>query len=48
MKCSICGHVYDQKKGDAGVEPGTAFSEIPSDWKCPICGAAKTEFVEVN
>ncbi len=44
--CKVCGYVYDPEKGDpdAGIIPGTAFEEIPEDWVCPVCGAAKSEF----
>jgi len=44
--CDVCGWVYDPAKGDPenGVEPGTAFEDIPDDWVCPECGAAKSEF----
>jgi len=45
-KCSKCGYVYDPEKGDAktGMEPGTAFADIPKDWKCPRCRKCKDEF----
>ena len=36
--CSICGYVYDE------TEFGP-FSELPDDWKCPLCGASKGDFV---
>ena len=36
--CSICGYVYDE----AVYGP---FSDLPDDWKCPLCGAAKGDFV---
>jgi rubredoxin len=44
--CSICGYVYDPEKGDPdnGVKPGTAFKDLPDDWECPVCGAAKGDF----
>ncbi|NJM76811.1 MAG: rubredoxin [Acaryochloridaceae cyanobacterium RU_4_10] len=44
--CSVCGHVYDPELGDpdGGIEPGTAFEDIPEDWVCPVCGASKSEF----
>ena len=48
MKCLVCGHIYDPKKGDEGVSVGTAFADIPDDWCCPVCGAAKTKFSEVK
>ena len=37
-KCTICGYVYDES------EEGTAFEDLPDDWKCPVCGARKSEF----
>jgi flavin reductase (DIM6/NTAB) family NADH-FMN oxidoreductase RutF/rubredoxin len=45
-ECSVCGYVYDPAAGDpdGGIKPGTAFEDIPDDWTCPVCGAAKTEF----
>jgi len=44
--CGVCGHVYDPKDGDPdnGIPPGTAFEDLPADWHCPVCGAAKSEF----
>ena len=45
-KCLICGYIYDPAVGDPdnGVEAGTAFENLPDDWVCPECGAAKDEF----
>ena len=44
--CSVCGYVYDPKKGDPdnGVTPGTSFDDLPVDWVCPVCGADKSLF----
>jgi rubredoxin len=44
--CTICGYVYDPAVGDPdnGVDPGTAWEDVPSDWLCPICGASKEDF----
>jgi len=44
--CKICGYVYNPDKGDpdGGIAPGTAFEDIPDDWVCPLCGAAKADF----
>ncbi|MGF1487338.1 MAG: rubredoxin [Prochloraceae cyanobacterium] len=45
-KCTVCGYIYDPEKGDpdSGVDPGTAFENIPEDWSCPKCGASKSDF----
>ena len=44
--CSVCGYVYDPEKGDPenGVDPGTAFEDLPGDWVCPECGATRDLF----
>ena len=44
--CTICGYVYDPEQGDPdnGVEPGTKWEDVPSDWECPVCGASKDDF----
>lgn len=45
--CRQCSMIYDPVMGDpdSGIQPGTAFEDIPDDWKCPICGAEKKLFV---
>ena len=45
-QCFFCGYVYDEAAGDPGegIAPGTRWSDIPDDWVCPGCGAAKTDF----
>ena len=45
-KCSVCGYIYDPEVGDPdnGVDPKTSFEDLPADWTCPDCGAAKEEF----
>jgi len=49
-KCTVCGYIYNPEKGDpdAGIEPGTSFEDIPEDWVCPVCGAGKDSFEEVE
>ncbi len=44
--CTACGYVYDPEVGDenAGIEPGTAFEDLPDSWVCPLCGAGKGAF----
>lgn len=48
--CEPCGYIYDPAEGDAdgGIAPGTAFENIPEDWVCPVCGAAKEDFAPYN
>lgn len=40
-RCTICGYIYDEAK------EGVKFSDLPDDWKCPLCGAPKNLFEEV-
>ena len=49
-KCIMCGYIYDPASGDLenGIEPGTAFEDIPDDWTCPDCGADKGQFEPVE
>ncbi|TRZ93655.1 MAG: High molecular weight rubredoxin [Dehalococcoidia bacterium] len=49
-KCTVCGYIYDPELGDpdGGIKPGTPFEEIPDDWVCPICGAAKSDFERIE
>ena len=37
-KCQICGYIYD----DAAER--IPFAELPDSWKCPLCGASKSDF----
>jgi len=49
-QCKICGYVYDPVEGDpdSGIVPGTSFDDIPDDWKCPVCGVTKAEFIAID
>ena len=46
--CLLCGYVYDPEIGDPDndIARNTPFSELPEDWKCPICNAGKSQFVK--
>ncbi len=45
-QCIICGYIYDEVAGcpEEGIDPGTKWTDIPEDWVCPDCGAAKADF----
>ena len=49
-KCTVCDYIYDEEKGDldGGIAPGTKFTDIPEDWKCPVCGVGKDMFETVK
>ena len=48
--CDVCGYIYVPAVGDPdnGIEPGTAFEDLPEDWLCPLCGVGKDEFSKVD
>ncbi len=48
-RCTVCGYIYDPKIGDPdnGINPGTEFANLPEDWVCPECGAAKEAFEKI-
>jgi len=41
-RCTICGYVYDDDK------ESIAFSDLPENWQCPLCGAPKSAFEPVE
>jgi len=45
-KCSVCGYVYDEEQGEPATDtpPGTAFEDLPDNWRCPVCNAEKSAF----
>ena len=49
-ECETCVYIYDPEIGDpdSGIEPGTAFEDIPEDWVCPLCGVGKDDFKLVD
>ncbi len=44
--CLLCGYVYDEALGwpESGIAPGTAWADVPMNWRCPDCGAVKMDF----
>jgi rubredoxin len=41
-RCAACKWLYKEK-----VE-GTRFSDLPDDWRCPVCKAGKASFEKVG
>ena len=40
-RCVVCEYIYDEKKG------GEAWTELPNDWLCPVCGSPKKLYEQV-
>jgi rubredoxin len=49
-ECSACGYIYEPQKGDdrSQVAAGTLFTELPANWRCPVCTAAKSRFQNIG
>ncbi|MBD0268906.1 MAG: rubredoxin [Cyanobacteria bacterium Co-bin8] len=49
-ECRACGYDYEPVKGDdrGKIPAGVPFEEIPNSWKCPVCGAQKTQFSNIG
>lgn len=46
--CGSCSYVFDEKIGyKKRIPPGTRFVDLPT-FMCPVCGAAKNQFKEVE
>ena len=48
--CLLCGWIYDEAKGwpDDDIQPGTLWDAVPINWRCPDCGATKSDFEMVE
>lgn len=51
-QCPIptCGYIYTPAYGDrkGKIPKGTAFEDLPDNWRCPLCGATKQSFKELD
>lgn len=49
-ECEVCGYRYDPKTGDAEhqVPAGIPFEDLPENWVCPLCRAARDMFRKVD
>jgi rubredoxin len=50
MECGVCWSVYDPAEGDPvwQIPPGTPFSQLPEEWRCPNCDAPRERFLRVG
>mmetsp|Transcript_1723 Transcript_1723/g.5210 ORF Transcript_1723/g.5210 Transcript_1723/m.5210 type:complete len:181 (+) Transcript_1723:108-650(+) len=46
VECRTCGFTYEPKKGDSmmNIAPGTSFSDLPRDFRCPSCNSPRSYF----
>lgn len=41
-RCTVCNYVYDEEKEEI------KFSDLSADWRCPVCNAPKSAFVDLK
>lgn len=42
-RCKVCGYIYDPE-----CNGGTEFENLSEEYRCPVCGAAKSDFEAVH
>jgi rubredoxin len=49
-QCKSCLTMYDEQYGDAvnEIAAGVPFSDLPESYTCPVCEAAKSNFIAVT
>lgn len=49
-QCTDCLTIYDENYGDlnSDIAPGTSFSELPEDYKCPVCASSKNSYEQIE
>lgn len=50
FECGVCWRVYDPAEGDEinQIPPGTSFADLPENWVCPGCEAARQRFLVLD
>jgi pyruvate oxidase len=43
-KCQICGYIYNESETASTIP----FADLPVTWKCPVCGAGKDAFEQID
>lgn len=44
FECTNCGYEYNPNWGGGTAGPGTAFKDLPTNWRCPDCKVSKDRF----
>lgn len=49
-ECGVCGYIYEPAAGDPKrrIDAGTAFDQLPPDWRCPVCTARTDKFSDIG
>ena len=49
-QCTNCLSVYSEllSETESNISPGTTFDDLPEDYCCPLCEAAKDKFKKID
>ena len=49
-ECRSCGYTYEPTKGDSRSKtpPGVPLRELSASWRCPVCGASRSQFSNIG
>ena len=49
-ECRACGYTYVPAKGAdrSKIPPGVDFTDLPPQWRCPVCGAPRKQFSNIG
>jgi len=51
LECGVCWWVYDPARGEDTWDtaaPGTPFTALPEQWRCPSCDAPRSKFMALE
>lgn len=50
FECRSCGYTYEPTKGDSrsSTPAGIQFRELSQEWRCPVCGASRSQFSNIG
>jgi rubredoxin len=49
-ECGSCGYIYEPMAGDPkrGIGVGTLFTDLPKEWRCPVCTSRPASFTDIG
>ncbi|MDX1978319.1 MAG: rubredoxin [Pseudanabaenaceae cyanobacterium bins.68] len=49
-ECGVCGYIYEPALGEpkSRIPEGTAFVDLPQNWRCPVCTSKKSKFADIG
>lgn len=47
-ECRTCGYIYEPIQGAQDIAPGTAYEDLPEEWRCPVCKSNQSRFKSIG